>query len=60
MAPIRRIALMFAEGVHSLEDLTKAAREAGLRTRKGNVLPKSTIHQMLRNRDLRGLARQSV
>lgn len=45
----RRVALMFAEGVHSLDDVTKSARDAGLRTRKGNVLPKSTIHQMLRN-----------
>jgi site-specific DNA recombinase len=50
MGPIfRRVAHWFAEGVHSLEDAVVKAREEGLRTRKGNVLPKSTIHQMLRN-----------
>jgi site-specific DNA recombinase len=50
MGPIfRRVAHWFAEGVHPLRDAVAKAREEGLRTKKGAVLPKSTIHQMLRN-----------
>ena len=52
LAPLVRKAFeWYAGGNHSAKEVTKMLKEAGLTYRKsGNPLPRSTIHQMFRNR----------
>lgn len=40
----------FATAKYSLKDVAKFIYDAGLRSRKGNRVPKATIHNILRNR----------
>ena len=46
---IKRLFELYATGSFSLEDLTEYANKEGLRSRKGNILVKCTIHKMLKN-----------
>ena len=48
---IRRMFEWYVTGQYSARDITRMARDEGLRSRKsGNVVPQSMIHKMLRNR----------
>ena len=40
----------YATGNHSLEELTRMAESAGLRSKKGHAVPKPSIHRILQNR----------
>ena len=40
----------YAAGAHSLDALSAAAREAGLRSARGTPVPRAGVHQMLRTR----------
>ena len=52
LAPlIRRMFEWYATGQYSAREITRMARDEGLRSRKSrNVVPQSIIHKMLRNR----------
>lgn len=56
---VRRLFVEYASGIYSIRELTRRAKEHGLRSRAGTPLSQTTINNMLKNRFYIGYATEN-